>query len=67
MVLSDRRRIGGGITELYCESVTYERLPELTRRPGWAGDDNALHTYGLRSKVRRVGWATLTKRKWIFC
>ena len=38
---------------------------ELTRRPGGAGDDNALPTYGLRTKVRRVGWATLTKRKWI--
>ena len=39
--------------------------PELTRRPGWAGDDNALPTYGLRTKVRRMGWATLTERKWI--
>ena len=38
---------------------------ELTRRPGWAGDDNALPTYGLRTKVRRVGWATLTKHKWV--
>ena len=40
--------------------------PELTRRPGWARDDNALPTYGLRAKVRRMGWATLTERKWVF-
>ena len=39
--------------------------PELTRRPGWAGDDNALPTYGLRTKVRCVEWATLTEYKWV--
>ena len=41
--------------------------PEMTRRPGPAGDDNALPTCGLRAKVRRVGWATLTERKWVIC
>ena len=40
--------------------------PELTRRPGRAGDDNALPTYGLRTKVRRMEWATLTEHKWVF-
>jgi len=30
-----------------------------------AGDDNALPTCGLRAKVRRLGWATLTEHKWI--
>jgi len=39
--------------------------PESTRRPGGAGDDNALPTYGLRTKVLRVGWATLTEHKWV--
>ena len=39
--------------------------PELTRRPGRAGDDNALPTYGLRTKVRRMERATLTEHKWI--
>ena len=24
-------------------------------------------TYGLRAKVRRMGWATLTERKWVIC
>ncbi|MSV31940.1 MAG: hypothetical protein EXQ57_05405 [Bryobacterales bacterium] len=38
--------------------------PELTRRPGRAGDDNALPTYGLRTKVQRMEWATLTEHKW---
>ena len=37
----------------------------MTRRPGWAGADNALPAYGLRAKVRRVGWATLTEHKWV--
>ena len=36
-------------------------LSRIDPRPGWAGDDIALPTYGLRTKVRRVGWATLTK------
>ena len=37
----------------------------MTQGPPAGGDDNALPTYGLRAKVRRVGWATLTKHKWV--
>ena len=37
----------------------------MTRRPGRAGADNALPTYGLRAKVRRMEWATLTAHKWV--
>ena len=37
----------------------------MTQGPPAGGDDNALPTYGLRTKVRRMGWATLTERKWI--
>ena len=37
----------------------------MTPRPDRAGDDNALPTYGLRAKVRRMGWATLTEHKWV--
>ena len=48
-----------------CAVITLRHSPEMTRRPGWAGDDNALPTYGLRAKVRRMGWATLTERTWI--
>ena len=57
---------GGQFLQLrHSPEMTRVCSPELTRRPGWAGDDNALPTYGLRAKVRRMGWATLTERKWI--
>ena len=38
--------------------------PELPPRPDGAGEDNTLPTYGLRTKVWRLGWATLTEHKW---
>ena len=38
--------------------------PEMTRRPGWARDDNAWPTNGLRDKARCVAWATLTNYRW---
>ena len=48
-------------------TMTRACSPELTRRPGRAGDDNALPTYGLRTKVRRMERATLTEHKWVLC
>ena len=38
--------------------------PELPRRPGGAGDDNALPAYGLGNKARCVRWAALSEHKW---
>ena len=37
---------------------------KVTHRTGWAGDDNALPTCGLRAAVRRREWATLSEHKW---
>jgi hypothetical protein len=37
----------------------------LTQRPAFGGDDNAFPTCGLRIKVRRFWWVTLSEHKWV--
>src|ERR1035437_350973 len=55
----------GSLTLRHSREMTRVCSRNLTQRPAFGGGDNAFPTCGLRIKVRRFWWVTLSEHKWV--